>query len=121
MFAVTADRIDFDDPLSGLGLGEHAEPWPAEGWKIVEVRAAALNHHDLWTLKGIGIKAEQLPMILGADAAGVDEDGNEVIVHAVIGDALAGGGDETLDTKRSLLSEVWDGTLAERVCVPARN
>jgi NADPH:quinone reductase-like Zn-dependent oxidoreductase len=120
MFAVTADRIDPDDPLSGLGLGEHAEPSPPPGWTTVEVRAAALNHHDLWTLRGVGITADRLPIVLGADAAGIDENGREVIVHAVIGDH-AGGGDETLDPRRSLLSEVYDGTLAERVCVPTYN
>ena len=49
-------------------------------------------------------------MILGCDAAGLDEDGNEVVVHAVISDP-AWRGDETLDPKRSLLSERYQGTL----------
>ncbi len=121
MFAVTADHIDVADPLAGLGLGERPDPEPSEGWTTVRVRAAALNHHDLWTLKGVGIAPDRLPIVLGCDAAGVDEDGREVIVHAVIGDPAAGGGDETLDPKRSLLSEVHDGTLAELVRVPRRN
>ena len=121
MFAVTAESINPDSPLDGLGMGGHADPTVPEGWTTVEVRAAALNYHDLWTLKGVGIKPEQLPMVLGCDAAGVDEDGNEVVVHAVIGNPDAGGGDETLDPNRSLLSEVYDGTLAERVAVPRRN
>src|SRR4051794_41381272 len=61
-----------------------------------------------------------MPMILGTDAAGIDADGNEVVVHGVI--ATPGWtGDETLDPKRSLLSEVHQGTLAERVAVPKRN
>ena len=60
-------------------------------------------------------------MILGCDAAGLDEDGREVVVHAVIGDALAAGGDETLDPSRSLLSERHQGTFAELVTVPRRN
>jgi NADPH:quinone reductase-like Zn-dependent oxidoreductase len=51
----------------------------------------------------------------------VDEDGNDVIVHAVIGDPAVAGGDETLDPRRSLLSERFDGTFAERVAVPRRN
>jgi len=59
-------------------------------------------------------------MILGCDAAGVDEDGNEVVVHAVISDP-DWRGDETLDPKRSLLSEHHQGTFAERVAVPRRN
>jgi NADPH:quinone reductase-like Zn-dependent oxidoreductase len=85
------------------------------------VKATALNHHDVWTLRGVGLPADRLPMILGCDAAGIDEDGREVVVHAVIGDPLAAGGDETLDPNRSLLSERHDGTFAELVTVPRRN
>ncbi len=122
MFAATATSFDVEQPLNGLTLGDHAEPVPAdENWTTVTVRATALNHHDLWSLKGVGLRAEQLPMILGTDASGIDEDGNEVVVHAVIADPARGGGDETFDPKRSLLSEVYDGTLAERVTVPRRN
>jgi NADPH:quinone reductase-like Zn-dependent oxidoreductase len=120
MFAVTAARFSPDDPLSGLELGEHAEPTPAEGWTTVTVKAAALNHHDVWTLRGVGISADQLPMILGCDAAGLDADGNEVVVHSVISDE-GRTGDETLDPRRSLLSERYDGTFAEQVAVPRRN
>lgn len=97
------------------------DPEVPDGWTTVTVKATALNHHDLWSLKGVGMPADRLPMILGCDAAGVDEDGNEVIVHAVIGDPARGGGDETLDPKRSLLSEVHPGTMAEKVAVPRRN
>lgn len=121
MFAVTATKIDADDPLSGLTTGERPDPEVPDGWTTVTVQAAALNHHDLWSLKGVGLPADRLPMILGCDAAGIDADGNEVIVHSVIGDPDRGGGDETLDPKRSLLSEVHPGTLAEKVAVPRRN
>ena len=121
MFAVTAARIDADDPLSGLELGERPEPEVPDGWVSVTVRAATLNHHDVFSLRGVGLSADRLPMVLGCDAAGTDPDGNEVIVHAVIGDANAGDGDETLDPRRSLLSERYDGTFAERVVVPRRN
>lgn len=121
MFAVYAASIDAENPLTGLVIGERPEPEVPEGWTTVEVKAASLNHHDLWTLRGVGITEDRLPMILGCDAAGLDEEGREVIVHAVIGDPAAGGGDETLDPKRSLLSEVHPGTFAERVAVPKRN
>jgi len=121
MFAVTAARFDADNPISGLELGEHAEPAVADGWTTVTVRAASLNHHDVWSLRGVGLSADRLPMILGCDAAGIDEDGNEVVVHAVIGDPAVAGGDETFDPSRSLLSERHDGTFAERVAVPRRN
>jgi NADPH:quinone reductase-like Zn-dependent oxidoreductase len=60
-------------------------------------------------------------MILGCDAAGVTDEGTEVVVHSVIGDASAGRGDETFDPKRTLLSELHPGTLAEYVAVPERN
>jgi len=121
MFAVTAARIDADDPLAGLELGERAEPAVPDGWTTVTVKAAALNHHDVWTLRGVGISPDRLPIVLGCDAAGLDSDGNEVVVHAVIANPDAGGGDETLDPGRSLLSERHDGTFAERVAVPRRN
>jgi NADPH:quinone reductase-like Zn-dependent oxidoreductase len=121
MFAATAVSLDADDPLSGLELGERPEPKVPDGWVTVAVKATALNHHDVWSLRGVGLSADRLPMVLGCDAAGVDEAGNEVIVHAVIGDPDAGGGDETLDPRRSLLSERYDGTFAERVAVPHRN
>src|SRR5262252_7905813 len=121
MFALTAARFDADNPLAGLELGERPDPSPPEGWETVTVRAAALNHHDVWTLRGVGISADRLPIILGCDAAGVDGNGNEVVVHTVIGDPDVGGGDETLDPARSLLSERYDGTFAERVMVPRRN
>jgi NADPH:quinone reductase-like Zn-dependent oxidoreductase len=121
MFAVTAARFDADNPLAGLELGDRLDPSPPEGWETVTVKAASLNHHDVWTLRGVGISADRLPIILGCDAAGVDGTGREVVVHSVIGDPLAAGGDETLDPARSLLSERYDGTFAERVMVPRRN
>jgi NADPH:quinone reductase-like Zn-dependent oxidoreductase len=121
MRAVYAKSIDPDDPLAGLVVGERPEPVAPDGWTRVAVRAASLNHHDLWTLRGVGINADQLPMILGCDAAGIDEaTGEEVVVHAVI-NAEGWSGDETLDPKRSLLSERHQGSLAEYVIVPKHN
>jgi NADPH:quinone reductase-like Zn-dependent oxidoreductase len=120
MLAAYASAINPDDPLSGLVVGDRPDPEPPAGWTTITVKAASLNHHDLWSLRGVGLKAEQLPMILGCDAAGLDEDGNEVVVHAVItGDDWRD--DETLDPKRSLLSERHQGALAEKVAVPKRN
>ncbi len=123
MFAVYASSFaarDAADPLGGLVLGERPEPVAPEGWTTVTVKAASLNHHDLWSLRGVGLREEALPMILGCDAAGIDEDGNEVVVHAVISDP-SWTGDETLDPRRSLLSERHQGTFAEKVVVPRRN
>jgi NADPH:quinone reductase-like Zn-dependent oxidoreductase len=121
VLAAYATKIDADDPLSGLEVADRPEPEVPDGWARVAVRASALNHHDLWSLKGVGLSEDQLPMILGCDAAGVTDDGREVVVHAVLADPAAGGGDETLDPKRSLLSEKYQGALAEYVAVPERN
>jgi NADPH:quinone reductase-like Zn-dependent oxidoreductase len=118
MFAVTATSASPDDPLSGLTLGEHPDPDPPDGWEVVEVRAAALNHHDVWTLRGVGIDPDRLPIVLGCDAAGVTADGREVVVHAVIEDPPRRFGD---DPGFSILSERHDGTFAQRVAVPSVN
>jgi NADPH:quinone reductase-like Zn-dependent oxidoreductase len=108
------------DPLSVLEIGERPEPEVPDGWTTVQVKAASLNHHDLFSLRGVGLPQERMPMILGTDAAGLDEDGNEVIVHGVVA-SPGWTGDETLDPKRSLFSELHQGTMAERVAVPRRN
>jgi NADPH:quinone reductase-like Zn-dependent oxidoreductase len=120
VLAVYAAHTDDKDPLSGLIVGSLEEPPVPPEWVTVEVRAASLNHHDLWSLRGVGLPADRLPMILGCDAAGVDEDGNEVVVHSVV-TADDWRGDETLDPRRSILSERFAGTFAERVAVPRRN
>ena len=115
MRAAYASAINYDDPLSGLTIGEMPEPvLPTDDWVSVEVRASALNHHDLWSLRGVGLPAERLPMILGCDAAGVDDAGNEVVIYPVLGDH----GDPR---GFSMLSESYPGTLAERVAVPRGN
>jgi NADPH:quinone reductase-like Zn-dependent oxidoreductase len=120
MLAAYAARQSADDPLSGLEIGQRPAPQPRDGWAIVTLRTAGLNHHDVWSLRGVGLSPDRLPMILGCDGAGVDEDGNEVIIHAVV-PSDGWRGDETLDPRRTLLSELHDGTLAEQVCVPRAN
>ncbi|MFJ6018264.1 zinc-binding dehydrogenase [Nocardiopsis alba] len=117
MFAITAARIAPDDPLSGLEAGERLDPEPREGWTTVRVKAASLNHHDLWSLRGVALGEDRLPMILGGDAAGIDENGDEVIVHSVITEPAAPG----TTPRFSLLSEHYDGTFAEKVLVPKAN
>jgi NADPH:quinone reductase-like Zn-dependent oxidoreductase len=120
VLAVYASEINRDDPLRGLAIGDQPEPQARDGWATITVRAASLNHHDLWSLRGVGLASEKLPMILGCDAAGLDPEGNEVIVHSVIS-SESWSGDETFDPRRSLLSEDHPGTFAERVAVPVRN
>jgi NADPH:quinone reductase-like Zn-dependent oxidoreductase len=114
MRAAYASATKPDEPLAALTVGEQPEPSPHEGWVTVDVRASSLNHHELWSLRGVGLTADRLPMILGCDASGVDPGGNEVVIHSVI--------DDSKDPRGfSLLSERWPGTLAERVAVPVAN
>jgi NADPH:quinone reductase-like Zn-dependent oxidoreductase len=123
MVAVVAVRPSPDDPLSALEVRDVAPApttAPPAEWVPVSVRAASLNHHDVWSLRGVGLPAERMPMVLGCDAAGVDPEGNEVVVHAVLSDP-GWSGDETLDPRRTLLSEVYPGTFADTVLVPRRN
>lgn len=106
MRAAAATRTDADDPLRGLTVADVAEE-ARPGWVCVQVRAAALNHHDLWTLRG-QTRTFGHPPVLGTDAAGIGPDGTRVVVHAVVDPG-------------SLLSESAPGALAERVHVPLEN
>jgi NADPH:quinone reductase-like Zn-dependent oxidoreductase len=113
MLAAYASAINPDDPLAALTVGDLAVP-PVDGWVTVDIKASALNHHDLWSLRGVGLAADQLPMVLGCDAAGTGPDGEPVIVHSVVSDP---------DDPRgySLLSERYPGTHARQVAVPREN
>ncbi|WBB79399.1 zinc-binding dehydrogenase [Micromonospora sp. WMMD882] len=115
MRAAYASRFDDADPLAALTVGDRPDPTPwAEDWVTVRVLASSLNHHDLWSLRGVGLREDRLPMILGCDAVGVDPDGNQVVVYPLIADP----GDPR---GMSILSEHAPGTLAERVAVPRSN
>lgn len=115
MRAAFASTIDTDDPLAALAVGERPDPTPPDAdWTVVEVRASSLNHHDIWSLRGVGLPADRLPMILGCDAAGVDSAGNEVVVYPVVADPADPRG-------MSILSERYPGTFADRVAVPRAN
>lgn len=112
MRAAYASAFDPDNPLAALAVGDRPEPTPPEpDWVTVQVRASSLNHHDLWSLRGVGLTSDQLPMILGCDAVGTDPDGNEVVIYPVV---------PTPGDPRgvSILSEHFAGTFAERVAVP---
>ena len=121
MLAARAVAASPESPLTALRVGDVEPPPVPDRWVRVFVRAAALNQHDVWALRGVGLPAERLPMILGCDAAGIGPDGREVIVHAVVNDPDFVGSDATYDPRRSLLSERYPGTLAEQVWAPAAN
>jgi NADPH:quinone reductase-like Zn-dependent oxidoreductase len=122
MRAAIAVRVDKEDPLSALELKD-GWPTPEVGPNQVRIRLAAttVNMHDLWTLRGVGVRADSFPKILGCDIVGWDEAGNEVMVTGCFGDPDAGGGDETFDPKRSLISEDLPGSFGEMTVVPSRN
>jgi NADPH:quinone reductase-like Zn-dependent oxidoreductase len=121
MLAASLVAPSADDPVSAVEVADRAAPSPPDGWTTVTLRTASLNHHDVWNMRGVGVRQEWLPVVLGSDGAGVDADGNEVIVHPLIADPAAGGGDETLDPRRRMLSDGIDGTFAETVAIPRRN
>jgi NADPH:quinone reductase-like Zn-dependent oxidoreductase len=96
------------------------EPEQRPGWTLVHVKAAALNRHDLWSIHGVGVPPEAFPLGLGSDLSGVTAEGREVLVHALIADPAAPGG-ELLDPRRVMLAEGTTGGCAEQVLVPTRN
>jgi len=119
MKAITFTAVD------ELRFGSVPEPKPAAGEVCVSLRAAALNHRDLWILRGqyAGLK---WPVIPGSDGAGVVTAlgegvsagwlGREVIINP----AFAWGENEAAQSAAfAILGLPRDGTLAEMVCVPA--
>ncbi|MBW3089460.1 zinc-binding dehydrogenase [Bifidobacterium miconisargentati] len=128
MKAVYASTVNPAEPLTALEVGERPEPQPRPYWSTVSVKAATVNHHDLWSLQGVGLAAEQTPMILGTDAAGIlDEDipgkhglkaGSEVVLYTFVGTDGAG---VAPGERRTILSEKYPGTLAEKTAVPSAN
>ncbi len=128
MKAVYASTVNHDDPLAALAVGEQPEPQARPFWSTVSVRAVTVNHHDVWSLQGVGLAAEQTPMILGTDAVGVlDEDipgkhglkaGSEVVLYTFVGTDGAG---VAPGERRTILSEKYPGTMAEKTAVPSAN
>jgi NADPH:quinone reductase-like Zn-dependent oxidoreductase len=112
--AAYVSRFDAESPLTALSVGDQPEPDHPNDWVTVQVAASSLNRHDLWSLRGVGLSADRLPMILGCDAAGIDPDGGEVVIYPLIPDSADPRG-------ASILSEHYPGTLAERVAVPQGN
>lgn len=121
MLAVSLVAPSFDDPLSAISIADRDAPEVPAGWAAVSIRAAAINHHDLWSMRGVGVNKDWLPCVLGSDGAGIDDAGNEVIIYPLVADPRAGDGDETHDPRRRMLSEGIDGTLAQTIAVPRAN
>ena len=122
MRAAVATGINEADPLSMLEL---RDDWPdliaPDDHTLVRIGATSINMHDLWSIRGVGVRADQFPMVLGCDIAGWDEQGNEVVVSGSYGNPDLGHGDESFDPGRALVSERFPGSFAEYSIVPTRN
>lgn len=103
-----AVRIHEDGGPDVLRYEDADDPTPGEGEVLVELRAASLNHLDVWIRKGL--PSVPKPRILGADGAGViaGTDRRVVINPGIVG----------ADGKTHIVGETMDGTHAELIAVP---
>lgn len=117
-----------------LEVGELPEPEPGPGEVVVDVRAAALNHVDLWVRRGLPGLDVEFPHVGGADVAGLVEEvapdvdrwapGDRVVVNPGMwcGDCeWCVRGEHSLCESFHLLGEHVSGGLAERLAVPEEN
>jgi zinc-binding alcohol dehydrogenase/oxidoreductase len=102
-----AIRIHEDGGPDVLRFEDAPEPEPRDGEALVELRAASLNHLDVWVRKGM--PSVPKPRILGADGAGVIAGTGE---RVVINPAIISNG------KMHIVGETMDGTHAERIALP---
>ena len=105
-----AIRIHEDGGPEVLRYEDAPDPGPGPGEVLVRLRAASLNHLDLWIRKGL--PSVPKPRILGADGAGIREDTGE---RVVINPGIEHG------EKITVVGEHMDGTHAELVAVPETN
>jgi zinc-binding alcohol dehydrogenase/oxidoreductase len=103
-----AIRIHEDGGPEVLRYEDVPDPVPGEGDVLVELRAASLNHLDVWMRKGL--PSVPKPRILGADGAGVLAGTDE---RVVINPGIWENG------KMHIVGETRDGTNAELIAVPA--
>ncbi|MDX6485099.1 MAG: hypothetical protein QOF43_252 [Gaiellaceae bacterium] len=102
-----AIRIHEDGGPEVLRYEDAPDPEPGDGEALVELRAASLNHLDIWIRKGL--PSVPKPRILGADGAGVLAGTEE---RVVINPGIVSNG------KMHIVGETMDGTHAELVAVP---
>jgi NADPH:quinone reductase-like Zn-dependent oxidoreductase len=114
-----AIRIHEDGGPEVLRYEEAPDPEPGAGEVLIRLRAASMNHLDLWVRKGL--PSVPKPRILGADGAGVVEDmGAEVVGLQRGGRVVINPGLEHGD-RITVIGEHTDGTHAELIAVPATN
>lgn len=111
MFALV---LEDDKPT--LKYREVSTPLPASGEVLVELKASALNHRDVWITKGRYPNIDY-PCILGSDGAGVAE-GGEVILNP----GIHWGDDPRFQSANyRILGLPHPGTFATHISVPAQN
>jgi len=111
---VKAVRIHEDGGPEVLRYEDAPDPAPGEGEVLIELRAASLNHLDVWIRKGL--PSVPKPRILGADGAGVVVSGDGFNA----GDRVVINPGHELDNGRiSVVGEHSDGTHAELIAVPS--
>ena len=117
-------RIHAHGGVEQLRIEDVEQPRPGPRQILVEVKAAALNHLDLWVRKGLpGLR---LPLTLGSDGSGVvKEVGNEVTQFSVGDRVLAQpgygcgscqdclGGRENYCPKYGIIGEHFDGVQTQ--------
>ncbi|TML95877.1 MAG: zinc-binding dehydrogenase [Actinobacteria bacterium] len=108
-----AVRIHEDGGPEVLRYEDAPDPVPGTGQVLIELRAASLNHLDIWIRRGL--PSVPKPRILGADGAGivVSGDGFAVGERVVINPGLDHG-----DGRITVIGEHTDGTHAELIAVP---
>ncbi len=115
-----------------LELADVPEPTAKRGEAVVQVRAVALNHLDIWLRRGVPGHTFPLPMIPGSEVAGVVETagdprwkaGDEVIVAPGYSCGLCVAclsGNDPLCRHYGLFGETVSGGAAEKIAVPVRN
>ena len=109
---------------------EITDPHQVRVW----LKASALNHLDLWTLKGLPGLTLPFPHILGGDGAGEVESVGSGVTRLASGDRVLFNpgiscfacewcerGEHSLCTSYRLLGEHVPGTLAEYIVLPEQN
>jgi len=118
-----AVRVSTPGGLEALHVADVPEPVPAAGELTLEVRAASVNHLDIWVRRGLPVA--KYPIILGADAAGIiRETGRRALLSPTLSCGtceFCASGEKPLCVKYVILGEHRDGSQAERICVPAEN
>ena len=121
--------------LSQLEVTDVAEPGLSSSGSVkVRLKAAALNHLDLWTLRGLPGLSLNLPHVLGGDGAGIVAETGAAVTRVKEGDRVminpgvschrceyCQAGEHSLCDSYGLLGEHLPGTLAEYLVVPEQN